>query len=266
MDATFADLRGPALGLQPIVWVAILLSVFQQAVGINVIFYYSSALWQQVGFSEADALTITVITSVTNIVVTLIAIGTIDRVGRRALLLVGSAGMSLSLGALAAVFATARVEGGEPGPGDLPCRPIAGEVRRPHPQPAATSRSTSSPRCTSANLVLSGDSPSRSPSGARKSGITPRATSLALSSRASPRHSVTWPPRRAGSRGEAMPNPSGTSHASASSTAYCVSSTDLLRTAAIPASSRTSRPASSGTIARIGGVPLRTARMPGAAS
>ncbi len=117
-DASFADLRGPALGLKPIVWVGILLSVFQQAVGINVIFYYSSALWQQVGFSEADALTITVITSVTNIVVTLVAIGTIDRVGRRLLLLVGSAGMSLSLGTLAAVFATARVEGGEPVLGD----------------------------------------------------------------------------------------------------------------------------------------------------
>ena len=93
IDPSFADLRGPALGLKPIVWVGILLSVFQQAVGINVIFYYSSALWQQVGFSESDALTITVITSVTNIVVTLVAIATIDKVGRRALLLVGSAGM-----------------------------------------------------------------------------------------------------------------------------------------------------------------------------
>ena len=118
IDASFSDLRGPALGLKPIVWVGVLLSVFQQAVGINVIFYYSSALWQQVGFSEADALTITVITSVTNIVVTLVAIGTIDRVGRRVLLLVGSAGMSLSLGTLAAVFATAPVEGGEPVLGD----------------------------------------------------------------------------------------------------------------------------------------------------
>ena len=117
-DAGFADLRGPAFGLKPIVWVGVLLSVFQQAVGINVIFYYSSALWQQVGFSEADALTITVITSVTNIVVTLVAIATIDRVGRRVLLLIGSAGMSLSLGTLATVFATARVEGGEPVLGD----------------------------------------------------------------------------------------------------------------------------------------------------
>jgi sugar porter (SP) family MFS transporter len=107
--ASFADLRGPALGLLPIVWVGILLSVFQQAVGINVIFYYSTTLWQQVGFSEADALTITVITSITNIVVTLVAIATIDKVGRRVLLLIGSAGMAVSLGTLAYVFGTAEV-------------------------------------------------------------------------------------------------------------------------------------------------------------
>jgi SP family sugar:H+ symporter-like MFS transporter len=116
--ANFADLRGPVLGLRPIVWVGIMLSVFQQAVGINVIFYYSSALWQQVGFSEADALTITVITSITNIVVTLVAISTIDRLGRRLLLLIGSAGMAVSLGTLAYVFGTADVVNGEPALGD----------------------------------------------------------------------------------------------------------------------------------------------------
>ncbi|NMI01443.1 sugar porter family MFS transporter [Pseudonocardia acidicola] len=112
--SSFSDLRGRALGLQPIVWVGILLSVFQQFVGINVIFYYSSALWQQVGFSESDSLVITVITSVTNIVVTLIAIAFIDKVGRRKLLLIGSVGMFFSLGALALVFGTAPVVHGEP--------------------------------------------------------------------------------------------------------------------------------------------------------
>ena len=40
------DLRGPGFGLRPIVWIGILLSVFQQFVGINVIFYYSTTLWQ----------------------------------------------------------------------------------------------------------------------------------------------------------------------------------------------------------------------------
>jgi len=116
--SSFADLRGSALGFLPIVWIGVMLSVFQQFVGINVIFYYSSSLWQQVGFSERDSLTITVITSVINILVTLVAIATIDNFGRRKLLLVGSAGMALSLGALAYVFGTAPLEGGEPVLGD----------------------------------------------------------------------------------------------------------------------------------------------------
>ncbi len=93
--------------LLPIVWIGIALSDFQQFVGINVIFYYSSTLWRSVGFSEEDALTQTVITSVTNIVVTIVAIALIDKIGRRRLLTIGSAGMVLSLGTLAYVFATA---------------------------------------------------------------------------------------------------------------------------------------------------------------
>jgi MFS transporter, SP family, sugar:H+ symporter len=104
---SFNDLRKPGGGLLPIVWIGIALSVFQQFVGINVIFYYSSTLWQSVGFTEADALTQTVITSVTNIVVTIVAIALIDKIGRRKLLLIGSAGMFVMLGVLAVVFGTA---------------------------------------------------------------------------------------------------------------------------------------------------------------
>ena len=98
------DLRGNRLGLKPIVWVGILLSVFQQFVGINVIFYYSTTLWQSVGFGESEALLITVITSVTNIVVTIVAILLVDKVGRRIMLLVGSVGMTLTLGLMALAF------------------------------------------------------------------------------------------------------------------------------------------------------------------
>jgi SP family sugar:H+ symporter-like MFS transporter len=101
------DLGGPAFGLLPIVWVGIGLSVFQQFVGINVIFYYSSVLWQAVGFTESNALLITVITSVVNVVTTLIAIASIDRFGRRPLLIIGSVGMALTLGTLAVIFGTA---------------------------------------------------------------------------------------------------------------------------------------------------------------
>jgi len=108
------DLRGPALGLLPIVWVGIALSVFQQFVGINVIFYYSSVLWHAVGFSTSDSLLISVITSVVNIVSTLIAISTIDRFGRKPLLLIGSVGMTVSLGVMALIFGTAPIKHGEP--------------------------------------------------------------------------------------------------------------------------------------------------------
>lgn len=101
------DLRGPALGLLPIVWVGIGLSVFQQFVGINVIFYYSNVLWQAVGFSEADSFKITVITAVVNIATTLIAIASVDRYGRKPLLIIGSIGMTLTLATMAFIFGTA---------------------------------------------------------------------------------------------------------------------------------------------------------------
>jgi MFS transporter, SP family, sugar:H+ symporter len=98
------DLRGPH-GLLPVVWIGIGLSVFQQFVGINVIFYYSSTLWHSVGFSEADSFKITVATSIVNVLVTLVAIALVDRIGRKPLLAVGSAGMALTLGAMALCFA-----------------------------------------------------------------------------------------------------------------------------------------------------------------
>ncbi|KAB2341059.1 sugar porter family MFS transporter [Actinomadura rudentiformis] len=108
------DLRGSRLGLLPIVWVGILLSVFQQFAGINVIFYYSSSLWRAVGFSENDAMLTSVINSVVNVVSTLVAIALIDKIGRRPLLLAGAAGMAIMLGIMTLCFATAPVVNGEP--------------------------------------------------------------------------------------------------------------------------------------------------------
>ncbi|KJL48153.1 D-xylose-proton symporter [Microbacterium hydrocarbonoxydans] len=98
------DLLGSRFGLKPVVWVGILLSVFQQFVGINVIFYYSTTLWQSVGFDESSALLTSVITSVTNIVVTIVAILLVDRIGRRIMLLVGSVGMTVTLGMMSLAF------------------------------------------------------------------------------------------------------------------------------------------------------------------
>jgi SP family sugar:H+ symporter-like MFS transporter len=107
------SLRGKTFGLQAVVWVGIILSVLQQFVGINVIFYYSTTLWKAVGFQEKDSLTISVATSVTNILVTLVAIALVDRIGRRPILLAGSIGMAVSLGTMALAFSSAVGSGSE---------------------------------------------------------------------------------------------------------------------------------------------------------
>ena len=109
---SWKDMRKPggsALGFYGIVWVGLGLSVFQQFVGINVIFYYSNVLWQAVGFSESEAAWSTVITSVINVATTLIAIALIDKIGRKPLLLIGSTGMAVTLLTMSVIFANATV-------------------------------------------------------------------------------------------------------------------------------------------------------------
>lgn len=101
-----ADLVNPATGRwRRIVWVGIGLAVFQQLVGINVVFYYGSVLWQAVGFSEADALKINILTGALSIAACIVALLLIDRVGRKPLLLVGSIGMAATLGVIDVCFA-----------------------------------------------------------------------------------------------------------------------------------------------------------------
>ena len=111
---SWRDLRKPAGGIYGIVWVGLGLSIFQQFVGINVIFYYSNVLWQAVGFDESQSFLITVITSIVNIATTLIAIALIDKIGRKPLLLIGSAGMATTLATMAVIFGTAEQVNGAP--------------------------------------------------------------------------------------------------------------------------------------------------------
>jgi MFS transporter, SP family, sugar:H+ symporter len=98
------DVLGGRFGLVPIVWIGIGVAVFQQFVGINVIFYYSSILWQSVGIDQSSSLLISLSTSIVNIIGTIVAIALIDRIGRKPLALVGSAGMAVSLGVAAWAF------------------------------------------------------------------------------------------------------------------------------------------------------------------
>lgn len=96
--------------VHPIVWAGVALSVFQQFVGINVVFYYGSELWQAAGFDESQSLFINVLAGTTNIVSTFIAIALVDKIGRKPLLLVGSVGMFISLSALTYIFGSAGLD------------------------------------------------------------------------------------------------------------------------------------------------------------
>jgi len=110
--STFKDLLGGRFGFLPIVWVGIGLSVFQQLVGINVVFYYSSTLWQSVGINPESSFFYSFTTSIVNIVGTVIAMMLVDKIGRKPLGLIGSVGMSLSLALVAWAF-SARTGSGE---------------------------------------------------------------------------------------------------------------------------------------------------------
>lgn len=101
------DLIDPVVKrVRPIVWVGIGLAVFQQLVGINVIFYYGAVLWQAAGFSESDALLTNVLSGGLSIGSVLLALFLIDTVGRKPLLIIGSIGMTVTLALAAFAFSS----------------------------------------------------------------------------------------------------------------------------------------------------------------
>ena len=103
--STFKDLFGARFGFKPIVWVGVGLAVFQQLVGINVAFYYSNTLWQSVGIDPSSSFFYSFTTSIVNIIGTVVAMIMVDRIGRRALVLIGSCGMTAALACEAWAFA-----------------------------------------------------------------------------------------------------------------------------------------------------------------
>jgi sugar porter (SP) family MFS transporter len=113
-EPSWRDLKTPEGKIAGIVWAGLLLSIFQQFVGINVIFYYSNVLWEAVGFTEQQAFVTTVISATINVLTTFIAIATVDRFGRKPLLLIGSVGMAVTLATMAIIFGTANVVNGAP--------------------------------------------------------------------------------------------------------------------------------------------------------
>ncbi|MFA5751665.1 MAG: sugar porter family MFS transporter, partial [Bacteroidales bacterium] len=72
--------------------IGILLSFFQQAVGINVVLYYAPRIFENLGASGDVSMRQTVVMGVVNIIFTLVAIATVDKFGRKPLLIIGSIG------------------------------------------------------------------------------------------------------------------------------------------------------------------------------
>ena len=81
-----------AYGVAVIV-IGILLSVFQQAIGINAVLYYAPRIFEKIG-GGGDGMMQTVIMGVVNIIFTLVAIFTVEKIGRKPLLIIGSLGMA----------------------------------------------------------------------------------------------------------------------------------------------------------------------------
>jgi SP family sugar porter-like MFS transporter len=99
----FRDLLEP--GLKKILFVGVVLAVYQQWCGINVIFYYAQEIFTAAGYGVSDVLFNIVITGAVNLVFTLIAIRLVDRLGRKPLMLAGSAGLAVAFGLIGASYA-----------------------------------------------------------------------------------------------------------------------------------------------------------------
>lgn len=105
-----SDVLAPGTIFRPIVWAGILLATFQQFVGINVIFYYGETLWKLAGVSEEAALERNIISGLVSIAACFVTIAVIDKIGRKPLLLIGSVGMAITLGAMTWAFSNGSLD------------------------------------------------------------------------------------------------------------------------------------------------------------
>lgn len=85
-----------------VIIIGVLLSFFQQAIGINVVLYYAPRIFENLGASGDASMMQTVVMGIVNIIFTLVAIFTVDKSGRKPLLIIGSIGMMTGMLALAA--------------------------------------------------------------------------------------------------------------------------------------------------------------------
>ncbi len=92
-----------------VIVVGLMLSIFQQFIGINAVLYYAPLMFQNMGASTDSALLQTIIVGVANIVFSLIALVTVDRLGRKPLLIIGGVVMAVSMISLGFLFHSGNV-------------------------------------------------------------------------------------------------------------------------------------------------------------
>jgi MFS transporter, SP family, arabinose:H+ symporter len=103
----FKDLLEPKL--RKMLIIGVILAVFQQWCGINVIFYYASDIFKAAGYDVKGIMLNIVITGTVMLIFTFIAIGTVDKFGRKILMLIGSAGLALTYALVGLSFYTQAV-------------------------------------------------------------------------------------------------------------------------------------------------------------
>lgn len=94
----FREITRPAL--RPILALGIFLAVFQQWCGFNVVMNYAEEVFRSAGYDISGMMSNIVMTGVVNLLFTFIAIATVDRFGRRPLMLIGAGGLALFYGLL----------------------------------------------------------------------------------------------------------------------------------------------------------------------
>ncbi|NQX39901.1 MFS transporter, SP family, arabinose:H+ symporter [Pedobacter steynii] len=110
IENTFKHEKGSSLKVlfsrayRPVLFIGIFIAVFQQITGINSILYYAPVIFKETGLSTASSMLQTIGIGVVNVISTFIAIGLVDKVGRKIFLLSGCVLMGLSLTAISFCF------------------------------------------------------------------------------------------------------------------------------------------------------------------
>lgn len=108
-NGSIRQLFSPTLRIALIVGVG--LAILQQVTGINAVMYYAPEIFKETGAGTNAALVQTILVGLINFLFTILAIWLIDKVGRKVLLLVGSAAMTVSLAVIGAAFQTGHTSG-----------------------------------------------------------------------------------------------------------------------------------------------------------